>query len=129
MYEQSYQFSFEAAHELGANIKMSDSPDGEAHPYSRIHGHSFVATVTLGAANLSDGKWIVDYAELKRDCQNVASRLDHRLLNEIEGLSTPTLECLARWIFDAVRQSQPALTTVEVARPTLGEKVRYSAGE
>ena len=44
MLEQSYRFTFEAAHELGQNV--ADQPE---HPYARIHGHSFEATVTLRA--------------------------------------------------------------------------------
>lgn len=126
MYEQSYEFSFEAAHELGAAV---DAPDRGAHPYSRLHGHSFVATVTLAAPALANGRWIVDYADLKAACARLALRLDHRLLNEIEGLETPTLENIAAWIYREIAADLPMVRSVGLARPTLRERVTYSAGE
>jgi 6-pyruvoyltetrahydropterin/6-carboxytetrahydropterin synthase len=125
MYEQSYEFSFEAAHELGANVAET-----VGHKYSRLHGHSFVATVTLRAEALNDKRWIVDFAELKAACGKVVEALDHRLLNEIDGLGAPTLENIAAWIFSTLRDELPALYRVELARPTLRERVAYySAAE
>ncbi|HEY7955291.1 MAG TPA: 6-carboxytetrahydropterin synthase, partial [Polyangia bacterium] len=33
-------------------------------------------------------------------------------LNEVEGLSNPTSEVLAKWLFDRIRAQVPALTAV-----------------
>lgn len=122
MYEQSYQFCFEAAHDLADNVK------GEGdHPYARVHGHSFVVTLTLRAAQLAPEGWIMDYAALRGICERVRARLDHRLLNLIPGLERPTLENTAAWIFRAFEPETPALWRVEVARPTLNERVAYYA--
>lgn len=122
MYEQSYQFTFEAAHDLADNVR------GESdHPYARVHGHSFVVTVTLRAGALAPEGWIMDYAALRKACERVQGRLDHRLLNDIPGLERPTLENTAAWIFKAFAPDAPALWRVEVARPTLGERVAYYA--
>ena len=56
--------------------------------------------------------------------------LDHRLLNEVDGLGAPTLENIAAWIFAALKDELQALYRVDVARPTLKERVAYySAAE
>jgi 6-pyruvoyltetrahydropterin/6-carboxytetrahydropterin synthase len=122
VYEQSYEFAFEAAHDLAENVK------GEGdHPYARVHGHSFIVTITLRAETLSPEGWIMDYAALRRICERVRDRLDHRLLNTIPGLERPTLENTAAWIFQAFETETPALWRVEIARPTLKERVAYYA--
>lgn len=122
VYEQSYRFTFEAAHDLAENVK------GETdHPYARIHGHSFVVTLTLRAERLAPEGWIIDFAKLKAICMRLHDRLDHRLLNVIEGLERPTLENTAAWIFKAAAAEAPALYKVELERPTLNERVAYYA--
>ena len=122
MYEQSYQFTFEAAHDLAENVA------GEAdHPYARVHGHSFVVTLTLRAEKLAPEGWITDFAKLKKICERLHGQLDHRLLNAIPGLERPTLENTAAWIFAAAVADAPALFKVELSRPTLNERVAYFA--
>lgn len=123
MFEQSYTFTFEAAHDLAENVR------GEAdHPYSRIHGHSFVVTLTLRAEKLAPEGWIIDFARLKAICARLHGQLDHRLLNAIPGLERPTLENTAAWIFAAAIADAPALYKVELARPSLNERVAFCAG-
>lgn len=122
MYEQSYQFAFEAAHDLAETVKGQDD-----HPYARIHGHSFIVTLTLRAEALGPEGWIIDYAHLRKTCDGVRDTLDHRLLNAVPGLERPTLENTAAWIFNAVSKETPALWRVEVARPTMNERVAYYA--
>lgn len=121
MYEQSYEFAFEAAHELADNVGDA------AHRYARIHGHSFVVTLTLRADRLAPEGWIIDFARLREICDGLKDRLDHRLLNAIPGLERPTLENLAAFIFKEASSAAPALYRVEIARPTLGERVAYVA--
>lgn len=123
MFEQSYSFGFEAAHELGSAAQA-----GPDHPYAHVHGHSFAVTVTLCADTLAPQGWLVDFADVRAACDAVRARLDHRFLNRIEGLETPTLEVLARWIHEALSPHLPAIAEVEVARPSLQERVRYRPG-
>ncbi len=122
MYEQSYQFTFEAAHDL------ADNAGGDKdHPYARIHGHSFVVTLTLRVETLGAQGWIIDYAKLRAICDGLHAKLDHRLLNAIPGLERPTLENTAAWIFREAAKEAPALYKVELARPTLNERVAFYA--
>ncbi len=120
MFEQSYSFTFEAAHQLGANV-----PDDPNHPYARVHGHSFVATVTLTAETVGEDGWVADFAAVRAACDGVRDQLDHAFLNDVTSLGRPTLERLAQWIYNALHPTLPALSQVEVARPTLHEKARY----
>ena len=41
-------------------------------------------------------------------------RLDHYYLNEIEGLSNPTSEVLAVWLWDRLKPALPLLSAVIV---------------
>ena len=122
MYEQSYTFTFEAAHDLADNVKGEDD-----HPYARIHGHSFVATLTLRADRLGPEGWIMDFARLREVAADLHDRLDHRLLNTIAGLERPTLENLAAWIHREAASRALALARVELARPSLNERVAFEA--
>lgn len=118
-YEQRYSFHFEAAHQLGKNV------DSSAHPYAHVHGHSFQVTLFLRGNKLSEKGWLVDFAEVRRTGDQLHKLLDHRYLNDIQGLELPTLENLTRFIFETAHTDLPALAAVEVARPSLGESVRY----
>ena len=113
----SKEFRFDAAHFLPTAEK--------GHPNARMHGHSFAAQVTLeGKPDPAKG-WIRDFAEIDAAIAHVRERLDHHLLNEIKGLEQPTLENLARFIFNALKQSLPELTAVVVRRDSLGEACTY----
>lgn len=118
-FEQRYTFHFEAAHELGGNVDSKD------HPYAHIHGHSFQVTLFVRGNELGPKGWLTDFAHLRQAGEDVRAGLDHRFLNHIEGLEVPTLEHIARYIFREVKGRQPLLAAVEVARPSLGESVRY----
>ena len=88
------EFRFDAAHYLPT------APKG--HPNSRMHGHSFVVAVTLEGVPGAQSGLIRDFAEIDAAVAGVRERLDHHVLNEIEGLALPTLETLAAWVFSAL---------------------------
>jgi 6-pyruvoyltetrahydropterin/6-carboxytetrahydropterin synthase len=47
------------------------------------------------------------------------------LLNEIDGLTAPTLENLARYIFDRAKAALPEVARVKVRRPSYGQSCVY----
>ena len=111
------EFRFDAAHFLPT------APKG--HPNSRMHGHSFAAALTLeGVADATHG-WLRDFADVERAVADLRERLDHHVLNEIKGLETPTLERIARFIFEELKGVLPELVAVTVRRDSLGESCTY----
>lgn len=119
MIEISQEFGFDAAHYLG---------NGAAEN-RRLHGHSFYAEVTLrGQANPATG-FLRDFGDVDRALKAIRENLDHRLLNEIEDLGTPTLENLARYIFLHARAALPEVVRVKLRRPSYGQTCVYEGEE
>src|SRR5437870_640785 len=101
-------FRFEAAHFLPS------VPEG--HKCRRMHGHSFRGEVAVrGEVDPKTG-WLVDFADLKRVVDPVVARVDHYLLNEIDGLLNPTSENVAAWFW-----AQLAPLVVNLHRITIEE--------
>ena len=117
MYEISKQFRFEAAHTLDRTV--------EADASRRIHGHSYRAEVTLrGEPDAATGM-IMDLTLLERALASARDGLDHRLLDDVEGLGPATMENLARWIWAQVAPACAQLAIVAVYRDSSGDTCRY----
>ena len=100
------EFSFEAAH------RLPNVPEG--HKCARLHGHSFRVRVTVRGPVGERSGWVMDFAELKDAWRPLHDRLDHRYLNEVEGLENPTSENLARWVWRELSAALPGLVSIEV---------------
>ena len=118
--EISKDFTFDAAHYFRFK-------DGE-HPFSRMHGHSFAGTVTLSGEPAAESGMVKDFWEIDAEIAKLRDQLDHRLLNEVEGLEHPSLEALARWVFERLDPVLPGLIAVEIRRPSCGEKAVVRRG-
>jgi 6-pyruvoyltetrahydropterin/6-carboxytetrahydropterin synthase len=115
MIELTQEFGFDAAHYLGQS-----APEN-----ARLHGHSFYAEVTLrGEPNPKTG-FLRDLGEVKSALETIRATLDHRLLNDIEGLGNPTLENLARFIFARAKAALPEVARVKLRRPSYGQSCVY----
>lgn len=95
------EFRFEAAHRL-----PNMPPE---HKCARLHGHSFHLEVHLAGRVDQHTGMLVDYADIKSAFSPLEDRLDHRYLNEIEGLENPTSENIVRWIWDQLKPDLPQL--------------------
>ncbi len=51
--------------------------------------------------------------------------LDHRMLNEIEGLKAPTLELIAMWLWNRLANRVTGLAEIEIARDSCHEGCIY----
>jgi 6-pyruvoyltetrahydropterin/6-carboxytetrahydropterin synthase len=100
------EFTIEAAHWL-PNV-----PEG--HKCRRMHGHSFRIQIYVQGAVDERLGWVMDFADLKSAFQTIEDQLDHRCLNDVEGLENPTSENLARWIWARLQTSLPALDKIVV---------------
>jgi len=99
-------FGFEAAHWLPT------FPDG--HKCRRLHGHSFrVEVIVEGELDPAKG-FLVDYGDIRRAVEPIEKALDHRCLNDLEGLENPTSELIAAWIWNRLAPALPLLAEVVV---------------
>jgi len=101
------EFTFEAAHKL--------------EPYSGLHGHSFKVSVHLVGEPDPVFGWAANLYEVEKQIDEIHKILDHTYLNDIEGLSVPSLENLAKWIYDRLAEKSPALQRVELKRGAEGQ--------
>ncbi|NUN47705.1 MAG: 6-carboxytetrahydropterin synthase QueD [Candidatus Brocadiae bacterium] len=113
-----HEFGFESAHFLPR------APEG--HKCRRMHGHSFRVDVRVSGEVDPALGWLIDFADLRAAVEPIRERLDHRVLNEIEGLENPTSELLARWIWERLKPACPLLTAVTV-RETCTNRCEYAA--
>jgi 6-pyruvoyltetrahydropterin/6-carboxytetrahydropterin synthase len=100
------EFTFEAAHRL-PNVQPG-------HKCGRLHGHSFKTEIYVAGPVGADTGWVLDFGDIKTAFKPLYVRLDHNYLNEIEGLSNPTSEVLAKWIWDNLKPVLPSLCKVLV---------------
>ena len=113
----SYRFGFDAAHHFPGY------PAG--HRYHGVHGHSFQAEVAVRGTPDPDTGFIADLEAVERECLAVRAELDHRLLNDIEGLARPSLENLCLWLWGRLSPRLPALAQVTVRRDSCGQACTY----
>ena len=92
-----------------------------SHPCSKMHGHSFVILLTLKGPLDPVKGWVRDYHEISSLMKPLLEQLDHKVLNEVEGLKNPTSELLAVWIYDRARKVIPELTRVTIKETALTE--------
>ena len=112
------EFTFDAAH------FFADKPP--EHIYRRVHGHSFRAVVGVTGVPDPVSGFVVDFAELDAAIAAVRDTLDHSLLNEDEGLTSPRLENLAEWIWGRQNPQYSQLSRVELHRDSRGQSCIYT---
>jgi len=121
MWELTKTFWFESAHTLDRVV--------EAESSRRIHGHSYRAQVTVKGTPDPETGMIIDLGSFDTALQVARSGLDHRLLDEVQGLGAPTLENLCAWIWAKLESDIPNLHLVEVFRDSQGDRCGYRGGD
>lgn len=84
------------------------------HKCARLHGHSFRIEVHVSGEPGADSGWVMDFADLRTAFQPLFEQLDHRCLNDVDGLDNPTSEHLARWVWARLQTDLPGLSKVVV---------------
>ena len=118
-YEISQKFFFDAAHTLNREVQADSS--------RRIHGHTYNAEVTLAGQPDPDSGMVVDLGLVRLAVEQLRTRLDHHLLDDVPGLGPATLENLCSFIWREVGVTLPGLTAVRVWRESVGDSCRLSA--
>ena len=72
---------------------------------SRMHGHNWKVEVEVRADRLDEVGMGIDFKVIKQTTREIAKRLDHRYLNDIEPFSeqNPTAENIARYFYDELK--------------------------
>lgn len=89
-------FHFDAAHR--------NTSHGATPRTARMHGHTYETAVQLSGTVDEQMGWLVDFGEIKAAARSVIDRLDHRCLNEIDGLTDTTTADLTRWTTVGLRE-------------------------
>jgi 6-pyruvoyltetrahydropterin/6-carboxytetrahydropterin synthase len=103
-------FHLDAAH------RLPNVPAG--HKCARVHGHSFRIEVHIQGTVDPKLGWVIDFADMAKAFQPVHDQLDHKYLNDIDGLSNPTSENLAKWIWQRLQPALPQLSKIVVQEST-----------
>jgi 6-pyruvoyltetrahydropterin/6-carboxytetrahydropterin synthase len=104
--EISREYGFEAAH------RLPNVPAG--HKCARLHGHSFRVTIHVDGPVGETTGWVMDFADLDAVAAPVVAELDHRYLNEIDGLDNPTSERVAEWLWSRLEPGLGTLSQITV---------------
>jgi 6-pyruvoyltetrahydropterin/6-carboxytetrahydropterin synthase len=82
------RYHFEAAHYLP---HVADD-----HKCKRMHGHNYEVEIWCVGPVLPNG-FLIDFWDLDKQVQPLIDRVDHRCLNDVDGLENPTAELIAAW--------------------------------
>jgi 6-pyruvoyltetrahydropterin/6-carboxytetrahydropterin synthase len=116
MWEVTKSFYFDAAHTLSGTTLGAIAEE--------VHGHSFRAEVAVeGTPDPATGM-VLDLGKLDEAVAGLRKRLDHKLLNKIDGIGKPTLENLARFICEELAYVGP-VTRVTITRESCAETCTY----
>lgn len=99
------RYRFQAAH------RLPNVPPG--HKCGRLHGHGFEVVIHANR-DLAGAGPDVDYDLLDRLWAPVAEQIDYRCLNDVPGLSNPTSEMLASWLWQRLAAELPTMSWVTV---------------
>jgi 6-pyruvoyltetrahydropterin/6-carboxytetrahydropterin synthase len=99
------RFLLQSAHRL-PNVPVS-------HKCGRMHGHGFEILLHVDQ-NLGLRPLGIDYDLIDQLWEPIHRELDHACLNDIQGLSNPTSEVIAAWLWNRIKPDLPTLSWVTV---------------
>jgi len=104
--ELATSFTFEASHQL---------PHAPQHSKCRrLHGHSWKVEIHVRGPLQQETGWVHDFDDIQRACAPLHDALDHRHLNDVEGLANPTSEMIALWIWERLQADVVGLSAIVV---------------
>lgn len=118
-YAISQKFFFDAAHTLNRAVEADSS--------RRIHGHTYNAEVTLSGMRDPQTCMVVDLGVVRQAIEQLRPQLDHRMLDDVAGLGSATLENLCAFIWRSLVPCLPALSGVRVWRESIGDSCTLSS--
>ena len=101
-------FRFHAARHLP---KLSDD-----HICKQTHGHTFNLTIYVEEKINNSTGFVIDFFDIDKIVKkSVLNKIDHKLLNDIDGLNNPTSEYLCKWIWKKLENKFTGLIKVKLS--------------
>jgi len=101
------KYTFQAARKL-----TKINPD---HICANLHGHTFKITIKIKGPLNKKNDFVIDFFDIDKIFDDsIFKVLDHKYLNKIDGLDSPTTEKLAIWIWSNLIDDLPLLVEVSV---------------
>ncbi|MEM9398865.1 MAG: 6-carboxytetrahydropterin synthase QueD [Verrucomicrobiota bacterium] len=86
----------------------------EGHKCRQLHGHTFRVQISVTGEIDQKTGMLYDHAIIAQKVRPIIELIDHRYLNEIEGLENPTLENLSFWFWERLKNELPDLSEIVV---------------
>jgi 6-pyruvoyltetrahydropterin/6-carboxytetrahydropterin synthase len=113
-------FYFESAHTLeGRYVNVHDKINSQ-----NIHGHTYHASISYDG-DVKENGMVKDFGHIKWAVDAIVAKLDHKFLNNVDGLGIPTLENICLFIANQLQKSDSSLCEVTVERKASGDKCTY----
>lgn len=107
------QFTFDSAHML-PNVT-------EGHKCKNLHGHTYHLTLFFEGELDEKMGWVIDFNDIKAAVKPIIEQLDHKYLNDLEGLENPTCENMCVWLWSKIKPQLPQLSKIKLNEtPTSG---------
>lgn len=119
MFTLEKSFVFSAGHQLSQH-------QGNC---ARKHGHTYELTLKLCTPDLQKAgpqvNMVIDFADIETIMHDLLENsLDHHWLNDTLNTESPTMEFIARWIYQQAKERLPYLVSVTLAIPQ--QRVTYA---
>lgn len=101
------KYTFQAARKL---TKINKD-----HICANLHGHSFYVIIKIEGSLNTQNDFVMDFFDIDKIFNDsIFKSLDHKFLNDIDGLDSPTTENLSIWIWNHLIENLPLLLEVAV---------------
>ena len=86
----------------------------KGHICGKLHGHTYnIKIYVKGPVDEKTG-FVIDAFDIDKYFNKIHSQIDHKVLNDIQGLENPTSENICIWIWDKLIKDLPILYKIEI---------------
>ena len=85
------------------------------HICANLHGHTFYVTIKIEGKLNPENDFVLDFFDIDEIFnKSIFNKLDHKYLNDLKGLGSPTTENIAIWIWNKLINPLNQLIEVSV---------------
>ena len=96
----------------------------KGHICSKMHGHTFTLTIVIDGPINKETDFVMDFYDIDAIYKkHIHNALDHQILNDVEGLESPTTENLCIWVFQRLKGAFP--NSVDLVSISINEGEDY----